>query len=281
MAPIGRIIKYIVQRDRTIITNYSSTAEQLSFDFWRLPIPPTPKRDFESCFDAQDQVTFEVDVTGFPAVEQFTIGGKPAGYTLAGAGGRTWLQFKARPFTTPGQVAITFNTSSNSAPTLPSLTDTTLVPGMVLRVVNTGTDPDLPQATLSYQLLQAPTGATIDANGVITWSPDPAQIPSTNLFRTVAIDDGTPALSATNAFTVFVLNSAPPLQITSIDVSDGLARVTWNAAPGWSYRLQHKNALVEPWTDASEDVIPTGWIGIASQVLDTAPWALYRVIKTP
>src|SRR5206468_3304488 len=68
---------------------------------------------------------------------------------------------------------------------------------------------------LTYTLLVGPTNADISANGVITWTPTESQGPSTNLFTTVASDNGAPPLSATNSFTVVVteINSAPVLPL--------------------------------------------------------------------
>jgi len=58
------------------------------------------------------------------------------------------------------------------------------------------------------------TNAAISSAGVITWTPTEAQGPSTNIFLTVVTDDGSPALSATNSFTVVVneVNSPPVVQ---------------------------------------------------------------------
>src|SRR5207237_397493 len=87
-----------------------------------------------------------------------------------------------------------------------------------LTVTNTATDADLPANTLSYTLsvtcgAAAVTNAGISADGVITWTPTEAQGPSTNTFTTVVTDNGSPALSATNSFTVLVteVNTAPKL----------------------------------------------------------------------
>src|SRR2546425_11472072 len=82
-----------------------------------------------------------------------------------------------------------------------------------LPVPSTATDVDLPANLLTYQLVSPPAGASIDANGVITWTPGEAQGPSTNTFTTIVTDNGSPPLSATNTFTVTVneVNSAPVL----------------------------------------------------------------------
>src|SRR5207247_1145578 len=101
----------------------------------------------------------------------------------------------------------------NSAPSLPTIAAQTVNELATLTVTNTATDTDLPANTLIYQLLAAPTNASINASGIITWIPTEAQGPSTNVVLTAeVIDSRTPALSATNTFTVAVneLNSAPP-----------------------------------------------------------------------
>gem|GEM_PF-5800762 len=95
-----------------------------------------------------------------------------------------------------------------------------------LYVTNTVTDADMPNDTLTYKLVVSPDGASIGSNGVITWTPSEAQGPSTNIFITVVTDNGTPALSATNSFIVFVneVNSAP--------IFDSLANTNFVINPG-------------------------------------------------
>ena len=110
----------------------------------------------------------------------------------------------------------------NSAPafdTTPS--DVTIDELTLLSVTNAATDGDSPANALSYQLLGAPAGATIDAAGQITWTPTEGQGPSTNVIVTVVTDDGIPALSATNSFEVIVdeVNSAPAFDATPADVT--------------------------------------------------------------
>ncbi|HYG33835.1 MAG TPA: hypothetical protein VEC99_03570, partial [Clostridia bacterium] len=78
-----------------------------------------------------------------------------------------------------------------------------------LVVTNTATDPDGPANLLTYELVDPPAGATIDAEGFIRWTPSRTQGPGTNTLITVVTDNGVPNLSATNSFTVVV--SAPLL----------------------------------------------------------------------
>ena len=97
----------------------------------------------------------------------------------------------------------------NSAPTLPGQTNRTILELTTLTVTYTASDSDVPANTLTYTLLAAPSGAGI-TNGVITWTPTEAQGPTTNTFTTRVVDDGVPALSATNSFTVVVSESNSP-----------------------------------------------------------------------
>ena len=78
----------------------------------------------------------------------------------------------------------------------------------LLSVTNSATDADLPSQTLIYTLLGGPTGAGIDTNGVITWTPSEEQGP-TNVTLTTVVSDG--LASATNSFMVTVLEvNVPP-----------------------------------------------------------------------
>ena len=91
----------------------------------------------------------------------------------------------------------------------------------LLTVTNAATDNDIPALSLTYTLTvtnaltgSAVTNASINTNGVITWTPTEAQGPSTNTFTTI-VSDG--SLSATNSFTVTVneVNTAPTLPVQS------------------------------------------------------------------
>ena len=73
-------------------------------------------------------------------------------------------------------------------------------------MTNTATESNI-HSTLGYALVNPPAGMGIDANGVITWTPQQNQSPSTNLVTTVVTnsnpyDPVNPYLSATNTFTV-------------------------------------------------------------------------------
>jgi uncharacterized repeat protein (TIGR03806 family) len=80
----------------------------------------------------------------------------------------------------------------------------TVASSSTITVTNRATDADLPAQALTYYLLNPPAGATISSNGVITWTPSPAQAPSTNQLVTAATDG---VFSITNSFQVIVTNA--------------------------------------------------------------------------
>ncbi|HEX3857718.1 MAG TPA: LamG-like jellyroll fold domain-containing protein [Verrucomicrobiae bacterium] len=81
-----------------------------------------------------------------------------------------------------------------------------------LIVTNAATDLDIPPNPLTYSFLSAPAGATVDTNGVITWTPT---APGVYTFTNVVTDTNAYALfnqslSATNSFTVTVFFVTAP-----------------------------------------------------------------------
>jgi len=101
---------------------------------------------------------------------------------------------------------------SNSPPELPAITDRIIVEGALLTFTNTANDPDFD--LLTYTLAGAPPGAGVTNDGVFSWTPDESQGPGTNVISMIVTDNGSPSLSATQIFTVFVLetnNFAPVL----------------------------------------------------------------------
>ncbi len=95
----------------------------------------------------------------------------------------------------------------NHPPVLPAPTVVTIMRTNVLVFTNTATDIDVPAQTLTYQLLSGPSGASIDANGIVRWTPSSA---GANFFQTKVTDNGSPAKSATNSFYVVVNEPVAP-----------------------------------------------------------------------
>jgi uncharacterized repeat protein (TIGR01451 family) len=124
---------------------------------------------------------------------------------------------------------------TNSPPVLAPIADQTITEGFLLTVTNSATDPDIPANILTFSLgTNAPAGAAINpTNGLFTWTPSEAQGPSTNLITVIVTDDGTPVMSATQSFTVVVLetNSAPVLApIADQTINEGTLLTVTNHA---------------------------------------------------
>src|SRR5439155_1598627 len=104
----------------------------------------------------------------------------------------------------------------NSVPTLTVPGNQTINELSTLVVTNTATDTDLPANTLTFALVSERSGVGLNpTNGVQTSTPTEAHSPSLNDALPILTDNGTPALSATNSFTVVVseVNSVPTLTV--------------------------------------------------------------------
>src|SRR2546422_566344 len=85
-----------------------------------------------------------------------------------------------------------------------------------LNVSASATDADLPANSLTFALVSAPTGMTINpASGAISWTPTEGRCAETSAGKESGSDNGVPALSVTNTFQVIVneVNLAPVLTV--------------------------------------------------------------------
>jgi len=105
--------------------------------------------------------------------------------------------------------------NTNKAPTWTSSAPNRRVSeGLPLSFQLKASDADLPPQPLTFSLVSGPDGLTINpTSGLVSFRPTEAQGPSTNTVVVRVSDNGTPALSATNSFTVVVMevNQAPEL----------------------------------------------------------------------
>jgi hypothetical protein len=101
----------------------------------------------------------------------------------------------------------------NVRPVLNPITAQNLDELTSLNVTASATDQDSGQS-LSYALVSGPGGLTISAGGAISWTPNEAQGPSSNVVSVKVTDNGTPALSATNLLVVTVNEINVPPQLT-------------------------------------------------------------------
>src|SRR5207248_1390647 len=117
----------------------------------------------------------------------------------------------------------------NTAPVLAAIADQTINELTALTVTNSASDNDVPLNTLTYSLVSSPSGMTINStNGVINWTSTEAQGPSMNVALTIVTDDGSPNLSDTKSFTVYVneVNVAPVLAAIADQTINELVTLT-------------------------------------------------------
>ena len=177
-------------------------------------------------------VTNTATDTDIPAnVLTFSLGNHPTGMTITpDTGIINWTPTEAQgPSSNLVEVIVTDDGSPilgttntfavvvnevNSAPSLTVPANQTINEQTLLGVSASASDSDIPANTLTFSLPSAPVGMTIDPNtGAITWTPSEADGPAVYTVSVAVTDDGSPALSVTNSFTVTVneVNTAPSL----------------------------------------------------------------------
>jgi hypothetical protein len=167
---------------------------------------------------------------------------------------------------------------SNTAPTLASLTNRHAVLGETVSFTAPATDLDLPEQSLSFELLgEVPAGATLNAtNGVFSWT---ANLVGTNAFSIRATDNGVPAQSDTQTFEIIVSAS---FQITSITLSNNVVTLNWGALLGRSYAVEYKNSLAEQdWLPLATDITAASSSASATDIVGTNTQRLYRIVLRP
>ncbi|HXG49337.1 MAG TPA: lamin tail domain-containing protein [Methylomirabilota bacterium] len=149
------------------------------------------------------------------------------------ADGSAALYFMTTP--TPGRP----NTlgDGNRAPIVTPISDKQVTIGQVLRFKVVASDSDAGQS-LSYAVQSGPDGATIDGAGFFEWAPL-AGAPAANPVTVRVSDNGSPSLSATRSFVVFVRAPA------TIAASGGGYELSFPTIPGRQYRIEFKNDLAE------------------------------------
>ena len=141
---------------------------------------------------------------------------------------RTWTAADAC-----GNAASAVQLISLTAPSaliLPKQPNIALTNSESLIVGQTATNPNGSTSPLLYQLVNPPAGATIDSNGIITWTPTPGQSPSTNLVvvvvsTTVTSSAGNSTISSSNSFLVTVSSPYDGLDLGVDTDGDGLTNL--------------------------------------------------------
>jgi hypothetical protein len=181
-------------------------------------------------------------------------------------------------YTLPVATPRASNIGPNTAPVVVSPGDQYVYLGQTLSFGVQASDADLPAQTLTYSLDPgAPSGAAINPNnGLFIWTPTAAQTPSTNQVTVRVTDNGDPALSATQTFTITVLNLPNG---NSTGISGNVLTLTWPTVPGKTYRIQFKDHLEDAdWSTQGTDQVGTGAPLVLNVDLTATPQRFYRVM---
>ena len=162
---------------------------------------------------------------------------------------------------------------TNVAPELDPIEGAT-IPELV-EYTFTATASDVPTATLTFSLENAPAGAEIDeTTGVFTWTPTEAQGPGEYTFTVKVCDDGTPVMCDDQEVTLTVTEvNIPPVldEIGDQTVVEGVeltftATATDEDIPAQTLTFSLKDAPVGAEIDATTGVFT--WTPTAAQVGD-------------
>jgi hypothetical protein len=163
----------------------------------------------------------------------------------------------------PAPVGILVSTTNapNTPPTLVPIADRAGLGGTTLTFTNQASDAESPWQTLAFSLPDAPAGATVDATtGVFNWRPTIAQSGTSNAMHMVVTDNGTPSLSATQAFAVSVI-APPPPQFGPVALDGAQFGGIIQGAAGPDYAVEASSNFVD-WTSifaAASPLLPLLW----------------------
>ncbi len=132
--------------------------------------------------------------------------------------------------------------AANNAPTITSNPVLTAVEGIAYSYDVNASDTDT-NDVLSYELTSSPAGMTIDAaSGMISWTPTAAQTGNQDVSVRVT-DNGTPALSASQVFTIAVTaNSTTPGNSAPVITSQAIQTAKEGAAYSYDVNATDVNA---------------------------------------
>jgi hypothetical protein len=161
-----------------------------------------------------------------PAQTQtYSLVGAPAGASIDGSSGAfSWTPSEAQgpglyPFTVRvsdgtanSDAAITLTvTEVNAPPGIADVPASATIPELVpYAFTATATDADDPAQALTFSLVGAPAGASINSSGVFSWTPSEAQGPGVYPFA-VRVSDGSANSDASIALTVTDANDPPAI----------------------------------------------------------------------
>ena len=171
-------------------------------------------------------------------------------------------------------------TYTNHAPSLSPVSVAPLDAGQTITITNHASDPDSPPQTLSFALLTAPAGATLNTNtGVFTWRAPAALANTTNPVALTVTDNGYPPLSATQSFSL-VVNPLTPPTLRAPAFSNGLPTLKTLGPIGPDYLLQRSSNLTTWSTIFTTTPLISPFI-LTDTNTPLLPAAFYRIRLSP
>jgi pectate lyase len=169
---------------------------------------------------------------------------------------------------------------SNFTPVLSAISNRTINAGVNLSITNVATDADTPAQALTYSLPVAPPNATLGAaNGIFNWRPLVTQAGTTNSVTVVVLDNGSPALSAMQSFSIIVNPLTQP-DVVSNTWSGGHFSLTVAGQAGPDYAVQASTNLLD-WNTlyiTNSPAMPFDWTDTNTGV---EPMRFYRIKVGP
>jgi hypothetical protein len=151
--------------------------------------------------------------------------------------------------------------------------------GQIVAFTASATDTDQPPQTLAFALLAGATNATLNTNsGAFSFRPLVTQANLTNNFTLKVADNGTPSLSATQSFSVFVNPLSRP-GISNISVAGVPFSFSVSGQNGPDYAIETSTNLMQ-WTSAfltNSPALPFNWTDAAT----SSPVRFYRINLGP
>jgi hypothetical protein len=167
----------------------------------------------------------------------------------------------------------------NTPPTLVPIANQTVNVGQTVAFAASATDIDQPPQTLTFALLAGAANATLNTNsGAFIFRPLVTQANSTNYFTLKVADNGTPSLSATQSFSVFV-NPLSLAGISNISVAGGQFSFHVSGQSGPDYAIETSTNLVQ-WSNVfitNSPTLPFNWTDAATN----SPQRFYRIKLGP
>ncbi len=170
---------------------------------------------------------------------------------------------------------------ASTPPVLAAISNYTVNVGQTVAFTASATDTNQPPPTLTFNLLTAPTNATLTATtGAFSWRPLVTQANSTNKFTLKVSDNGTPSLSATQSFMVAVNPLTAPL-LTPTNWNNGQLTLQVSGESGPDYAVLGSTNLID-WVTlftTNSPPMPFNWVVTTNTA--ALPMQFYRIKVGP